>query len=41
MRHESPEMGDEDDEFDTAYAESGLMAGGVTIGANGVARPVP
>ena len=38
MPHESPHLGDEDDEFDTACAESGLMAGGVTIGADGVAR---
>ena len=41
MPYESPEMGDEDDEFDTSFAESGLMAGGVTIGADGVARPLP
>ena len=41
MRHELPDMGDEDDEFDSAYADSGLMAGGVTIGADGVARPIP
>ena len=41
MRHESPETGDDDDAFDSAYAESGLMAGGVTIGADGLARPLP
>jgi hypothetical protein len=41
MHHESPEMGDEDDEFDTTYAESGLMAGGVALGADGVTRPLP
>ncbi|HUQ84470.1 MAG TPA: hypothetical protein VM076_25170 [Gemmatimonadaceae bacterium] len=44
MRHDPPdsddEGDDEDDEFDT-YAASGLMAGGVTIGPDGVARPMP
>jgi len=37
MRHEPPEMGD-DAECDTIYAESALGAGGITVGADGIAR---
>jgi hypothetical protein len=40
MRHEPPEMGD-DAECDTIYAESALGAGGITVGADGIARPLP
>src|SRR5688500_15815700 len=40
MRHEPSGTGD-DDQFDTTYAESGLMAGGVRVGADGVAHPMP
>jgi hypothetical protein len=42
MRHEPPEMDDDDDdEFDTIYAESVLGASGITVGADGIACPLP
>jgi hypothetical protein len=41
MCHEPPEMDDSDDELETGYGESVLMAGGVIVGADGIARPLP
>ena len=34
-------MANSDDEHETTYIESGLMAAGITVGPDGISQPVP